>query len=59
MKPGGASECFFGAVCEIESGGVICDRVEVNFGLRAAVFDAERGFLLNGEPLKIKVPGLY
>lgn len=42
------------AVCELESGGEVFDRVEVNFGLRSALFDADRGLILNGEPLKIK-----
>lgn len=45
---------LYTAVCEIESGGAVFDRVKVKFGLRSAVFDAQRGFLLNGEPLKIK-----
>ncbi|MCX7848169.1 MAG: DUF4982 domain-containing protein [bacterium] len=34
-------------------GGVV-DEYEVAFGIRSAVFDGQRGFLLNGEPLKIR-----
>ena len=38
---------------EVEIDGVVKDRVETAFGVRSAVFDARRGFLLNGEPLKL------
>ena len=34
--------------------GEVVDRVESAIGIRTAVFDAERGFLLNGESVKIK-----
>ena len=30
------------------------DQDEVRFGVRTAVFDAQRGFLLNGKPVKLK-----
>ena len=35
-------------------GGRVCDVYETTTGLRDARFDADRGFLLNGEPLKLK-----
>jgi len=38
---------------EVEVDGVVVDRTETAFGVRSAVFDAKRGFLLNGEPLKL------
>ena len=34
--------------------GQVTDRYETTIGLRAIAFDAERGFLLNGQPLKLK-----
>jgi beta-galactosidase len=39
---------------EVEAGGRIVDRYETRFGIRTARFDAARGFLLNGEPVKLK-----
>ena len=41
-------------VTEVEAGGQIVDRYETRFGIRSASFDAERGFLLNGAPVKWK-----
>jgi beta-galactosidase len=41
-------------VTEVEAGGQIVDRYETRFGIRTARFDAERGFLLNGAPVKLK-----
>ena len=41
-------------VTEVEAGGAIVDRYETRFGIRTARFDAERGFFLNGKPVKIK-----
>lgn len=38
----------------IFSGEVLLDEVDTTFGFRTAEFDAERGFLLNGIPTKIK-----
>ena len=40
-------------VAETRIGGRLVDRFEQAFGVRTAVFDAERGFLLNGRPLKL------
>jgi beta-galactosidase len=41
-------------VTELEGGGQIVDRYETRFGIRTARFDAEKGFLLNGTPVKLK-----
>ncbi|HVZ65331.1 MAG TPA: beta-galactosidase GalB [Lacunisphaera sp.] len=41
------------AVTTLKEGDTEIDRYETIFGIRTAVFDADRGFLLNGEPLKI------
>ena len=38
----------------IFSGEVLLDEVDTIFGFRTAEFDAERGFLFNGIPTKIK-----
>ncbi|MDP3803586.1 beta-galactosidase GalA [Brevundimonas sp.] len=40
-------------VTEVVVDGRVVDRVETLFGVRSAVFDARRGFLLNGQPLKL------
>jgi beta-galactosidase len=41
-------------VTEVEAGGRVVDRCETRFGIRTARFDAARGFLLNGQPVKWK-----
>ena len=41
-------------VTDVEAGGHIVDRYETRFGIRTARFDAARGFLLNGQPVKLK-----
>ena len=41
-------------VTEIQSDGAAADRYETPFGIRTAVFDAERGLLVNGTPVKLK-----
>ncbi|HNY42797.1 MAG TPA: beta-galactosidase GalA, partial [Bryobacteraceae bacterium] len=41
-------------VTEIESGGAITDRYETRFGIRDLKFDPDKGFLLNGKPVKVK-----
>ncbi|MGD0225918.1 MAG: beta-galactosidase GalA [Terriglobia bacterium] len=38
----------------VESGGRVIDHYETPFGIRTVRFDTEKGFLLNGEPVKIK-----
>jgi beta-galactosidase len=41
-------------VTEIDAGGAIADRYETTFGIRACTFDPDKGFLLNGKPVKLK-----
>ena len=41
-------------VTEVESGGTVTDRYETRFGIRDLKFDAEKGFFLNGKPVKVK-----
>lgn len=41
-------------VTEVEAGGQIVDRSETRFGIRTTAFDAEKGFFLNGKPVKLK-----
>jgi beta-galactosidase len=41
-------------VTEVQSGGTITDRYETRFGIRDLNFDPDRGFLLNGKPVKVK-----
>ena len=39
---------------ETEKNGVVTDREEIPFGVRTAVFDADHGFFLNGENMKLR-----
>ena len=39
---------------ELRVGSTTVDRYETTFGIRSVEFDAERGFLLNGSPVKLK-----
>lgn len=39
---------------ELHAAGRCRDVVETTFGVRSIAFDSQRGFLLNGEPLKLK-----
>jgi beta-galactosidase len=45
---------LYRVVTHIESRGVVTDQTETSFGIRTIRFDADRGFVLNGEPVKIK-----
>ncbi len=45
---------LYSAIVTVESGGKTRDAERVSFGVRTAVFDADKGFLLNGKPLKIQ-----
>ena len=45
---------LYSAVVTVESGGRVRDAERITFGVRTAVFDADKGFFLNGKPLKIK-----
>jgi beta-galactosidase len=41
-------------VSEVRAGDEIVDRYETPFGIRTIKFDAEKGFFLNGKPVKLK-----
>jgi len=41
-------------VTEVRSGGDAVDRYETRFGIRSIKFDAQKGLLLNGKPVKVK-----
>jgi len=41
-------------VTEVDTGGAPADRYETTFGIRTCTFDPEKGFFLNGKPVKIK-----
>lgn len=45
---------LYKAISEVEIGGRVVDRYETPFGIRYFVFDKERGFILNGKPVKIR-----
>ncbi|MEO8369748.1 MAG: beta-galactosidase GalA, partial [Candidatus Solibacter sp.] len=45
---------LYKVVTEVESGGTVTDRYETRFGIRDLKFDGEKGFLLNGKPVKVK-----
>jgi beta-galactosidase/beta-glucuronidase len=48
------SPLLYTAVTTVRAGGRLVDEVRTQFGIRSADFDAQRGFTLNGKPLKIK-----
>lgn len=45
---------LYSAIVTVESDGSVHDAERVTFGVRTAVFDADKGFFLNGKPLKIQ-----
>ena len=45
---------LYAATVTVECDGQVCDRERVDFGVRSAVFDADKGFFLNGKHLKIQ-----
>ncbi len=45
---------LYSAIVTVESDAKVRDAERVSFGVRTAVFDAEKGFFLNGKPLKIQ-----
>jgi beta-galactosidase len=45
---------LYSALVTVESDGKVRDRERVTFGVRTSVFDAEKGFILNGKPVKIQ-----
>jgi len=48
------SPVLYTAVTEVWANGKVVDQLQTKFGIRSAVFDAQRGFLLNGNQYKIK-----
>ncbi|MGN7999028.1 beta-galactosidase GalA [Sphingomonas sp. 22176] len=49
-----ADPALYTLVSEVLVGGVVVDRYETRFGIRDLHFDAARGFLLNGQPVKLR-----
>lgn len=49
-----ATPNLYRAVTTVRSGGRIVDTVETRFGIRTIRFDADKGFFLNGKPVKIQ-----
>ena len=45
---------LYSAIVTVETGGKTRDAERVSFGVRTAVFDADKGFFLNGKSLKIQ-----
>jgi beta-galactosidase len=45
---------LYSAVVTVEANGKTTDAEKVNFGIRTAVFTADKGFFLNSKPLKIQ-----
>jgi beta-galactosidase len=45
---------LYSAIVTVASGGKARDAERVSFGVRTVVFDADKGFFLNGQTLKIK-----
>ena len=45
---------LYSAIVTVETNGKPCDAERVSFGVRTALFDADKGFFLNGKPLKIQ-----
>jgi len=45
---------LYSAIVTVEAGGKARDAERVSFGVRTAVFDAEKGFFLNGKSIKIQ-----
>ena len=45
---------LYSAIVTVESEGKVRDAERITFGIRTALFDAEKGFFLNGQSLKIQ-----
>ena len=45
---------LYSAIVTVESDGKVRDAERVSFGVRTAVFDADKGFFLNGKSIKIQ-----
>jgi beta-galactosidase len=48
------SPSLYSAHTEIWKDGKLLDQTDTKFGIRSLVFDAEKGFLLNGKPTKLR-----
>lgn len=46
--------CLYTVRSEVHDGDAIADVCDTSTGIRSAVFDVDRGFLLNGEPVKLR-----
>jgi beta-galactosidase len=45
---------LYTAVTEVYAAGKLADKTETSFGVRTVAFDVNKGFLLNGQPMKLK-----
>ena len=45
---------LYSAIVTVEADGIVRDAERVTFGVRTAIFDADKGFFLNGKSLKIQ-----
>jgi beta-galactosidase len=45
---------LYTAIVKVSTGGATRDAERINFGVRTAVFDPDKGFFLNGKPMKIQ-----
>jgi beta-galactosidase len=45
---------LYSAIVSVEMGGKTRDAEQLSFGVRSIAFDADKGFFLNGQPVKIK-----
>ncbi len=45
---------LYKVVSLVSVGGKVVDQYETSFGIRSFIFDAKKGFILNGTPVKIK-----
>ena len=45
---------LYTAIATLKSGGTVCDAERITFGVRTAKFDADKGFFLNGQSMKIQ-----
>jgi len=45
---------LYSAIVTVESDGQVRDAERITFGIRTVLFDAEKGFFLNGQPVKIQ-----
>jgi beta-galactosidase len=48
------SPVLYKAHSEVYESGLLTDNTDTEFGIRSISFDAEKGFLLNGKPVKLK-----